>query len=259
MVFRILPALIILSAIMVGTRFLEVAYETPLIISEIKASDEAAAEKPKEEPKKEEAASKEDAHADKPKDEAKKEEGEAKEDPHAEKPKDDGHGKSEGEKPKTADPNFLKSTVKDKEVEQDKAPQFTDVEAEVLQSLAKRRAELEKREQDISLKEASLGVVEKNIEAKLNQLKALQSDLTGIIAEYNSKEDEKIKSLVKIYESMKPAEAAKIFEQLQMSVLLDVADNMKEAKLASILAKMDTYKAKELTVEIAERRRVKNN
>lgn len=253
MIFRILPALIILSAIMVGTRFLEVAYETPLIISEIKASEEAAAEKPKEEAKKEEGEKKEESHDEKPKEGEKKEE-----DAHGEK-KDDGHGKSEGDKPKTAEPNFLKSTVKDKEEQESKSTQFTEIEAEVLQSLAKRRAELEKREQDISLKEASLGVVEKNIESKLNQLKALQTDLTGIIAEYNSKEDEKIKSLVKIYESMKPTEAAKIFEQLQMSVLLDVADNMKEAKLASILAKMDTYKAKELTVEIAERRRVKNN
>ena len=247
MIFRILPALIILSAIMVGTRFLEVAYETPLIISEIKASDEAAAEKPKEEAKKEE------SHDEKPKEGEKKEE-----DAHGEK-KDDGHGKGETDEPKKAETNFLKSTVKDKEDLESNAPIFTEVEADVLQSLAKRRTELEKREQDISLKEASLGVIEKNIEAKLNQLKALQTDLTGIIAEYNSKEDEKIKSLVKIYESMKPTEAAKIFEQLQMSVLLDVADNMKEAKLASILAKMDTYKAKELTVEIAERRRVKNN
>lgn len=247
MIFRILPALIILSAIMVGTRFLEVAYETPLIISEIKASEEAAAEKPKEEAKKEE------SHDEKPKEGEKKEE-----DAHGEK-KDDGHGKGETDEPKKAETNFLKSTVKDKEDLESNAPIFTEVEADVLQSLAKRRTELEKREQDISLKEASLGVIEKNIEAKLNQLKALQTDLTGIIAEYNSKEDEKIKSLVKIYESMKPTEAAKIFEQLQMSVLLDVADNMKEAKLASILAKMDTYKAKELTVEIAERRRVKNN
>lgn len=43
---------------------------------------------------------------------------------------------------------------------------------------------------------------------------------------------------------MKPQDAAKIFEQLQMSVLIEVAVHMKEAKLAQILAKMDPYKAR---------------
>lgn len=133
---------------------------------------------------------------------------------------------------------------------------FTDIETQVLQSLVARREELEQRESDISLKEASLLVIEKNIDKKIEELKGLQYELNKIMELYNTKEDEKIASLVKVYESMKPTEAAKIFEQLQMSILVEVADNMKEAKLGQILAKMDTYKAKEITVELASRRRI---
>jgi len=138
-------------------------------------------------------------------------------------------------------------------------PEFSPTELNILQNLAARRELLERRERDISLKEASLQVIEKNIEYKIAELKDLQVELKGIMNEYKNKEDEKITSLVKIYESMKPQDSAKIFEQLQMSILVEVADYMKEAKLGAILAKMDTYKAKELTVELANRRKVKGS
>ena len=69
------------------------------------------------------------------------------------------------------------------------------------------------------------------------------------------KENEKIKSLVKVYEAMKPQDAAKIFEQIDMDILLSVAVHMKEAKLAQILSKMNPEKAKELTVELISYRK----
>jgi len=62
-----------------------------------------------------------------------------------------------------------------------------------------------------------------------------------------------MKSLVKIYENMKPKDAAPIFEQLDMDVLLDIVDRMKEAKVAPILAQMNPAKAKEVTDELAKR------
>ena len=58
-------------------------------------------------------------------------------------------------------------------------------------------------------------------------------------------------SLVKIYEKMKPKDAAQVFERLEMPVLLKVIERMKEAKTAPILAAMDPGKAKAVTVAIA--------
>ncbi len=78
-----------------------------------------------------------------------------------------------------------------------------------------------------------------------------------MLAQYEIKEDEKIKSLVKVYEAMKPLEAAKIFEKLDMPILLSVASNMKEAKLAMIIAKMDPSSAKDLTMELSNYRKVR--
>ena len=53
---------------------------------------------------------------------------------------------------------------------------------------------------------------------------------------------------------MKPKEAARIFEQLELPILLRVAERMKERKLAPVMAKMDTVKAKEMTVELTRLR-----
>ena len=59
---------------------------------------------------------------------------------------------------------------------------------------------------------------------------------------------------MKIYENMKPKDAARIFEQLEIDVLLLIAERMREARIAPILAKMSPAKAKAITVELATRR-----
>ena len=55
-------------------------------------------------------------------------------------------------------------------------------------------------------------------------------------------------------EKMKPKEAARIFDQLEIDVLLKVIDRMKSTKTAPVLAAMAPERAKELTMRIAERR-----
>ena len=63
-----------------------------------------------------------------------------------------------------------------------------------------------------------------------------------------------MKSLVKIYENMKPKDAARIFEELDMDTLLSVAERMGERKLAPVMAKMNPIKAREVTVELSKLR-----
>ena len=63
-----------------------------------------------------------------------------------------------------------------------------------------------------------------------------------------------MKSLGKIYESMKPKDATRIFDELDMNTLLMVAERMKEPKLAPIMAKMNPTKATEITVKLSQLR-----
>lgn len=120
-------------------------------------------------------------------------------------------------------------------------------EIDLLQSLAERRKQLDLRAHQLEQRETLLMAVERRIDEKVEALKALQSSI-------QEENESQYKSLVKIYENMKPKDAARIFENLDMAILLPVSERMKERKLAAILAKMDTKKARALTTELAQRR-----
>jgi flagellar motility protein MotE (MotC chaperone) len=131
---------------------------------------------------------------------------------------------------------------------------LTDSEIELLQALSERRAELERREAELETREALLSAAETRIDQKIAELEQLQSVIEGLLVQHDEQEQAQLDSLVKIYESMKPKDAARIFEELEMPVLLDVVGNMKERKTAPILAEMIPEKAKAVTLELAQRR-----
>ena len=133
---------------------------------------------------------------------------------------------------------------------------FTPVEIDLLQNLVRRREELDRWEKNIEIKESALDATEKRVNEKITQIEAMKKEVTALLSEYNEKEDAKILSLVKIYENMKPKDAARIFDEVDMPILLLVIDKMPEKKTAPILALMDPKKAKQITVQLAEQRKL---
>ncbi|MGE5514243.1 MAG: MotE family protein [Bacteroidota bacterium] len=133
---------------------------------------------------------------------------------------------------------------------------LSQTEMDVLQKLTERRNGLDNREKDIERRESLLKAAEDQIERKVSEMRTLQNTIEGLLRQYNDQEDNKMRSLVKIYENMKPKEAAKIFEQLDMPIMLEVVERMKEQKVAPILAEMDPAKARTITSELAQRRQI---
>ncbi|MCZ4280488.1 hypothetical protein O4H49_06850 [Kiloniella laminariae] len=131
---------------------------------------------------------------------------------------------------------------------------MTDEEVVLLQSLSARREQLDERERGVEQREILLLAAEQRIDEKIVELGKLQKTIEGLIVQHDAQSDEQMTSLVKIYESMKPKDAARIFEELDMVVLLEVVERMKERKTAPILASMNPKKAKEVTLELAQRR-----
>ncbi len=131
---------------------------------------------------------------------------------------------------------------------------FSPQEIEILQSLAQRRDDLDRRAAEVDRHEALLQATEQRIDEKIARLQQMESKINDAFKKEDQKDDAKIKSLVKIYETMKPKEAARIFEQLDLPVLLDVLEQMKELKTAPILASMEPGKAKAVTLALAARR-----
>lgn len=131
---------------------------------------------------------------------------------------------------------------------------MTETEIEVLQSLASRRDALEKREEEIDLREKLLTAAESRVDEKITELKGLEEQIAGLLKMRDEKQEEQILSLVKMYETMKPKDAARIFENLETDVLLDVAGRMKEKSMAAILAAMKSDSAQDLTLMLVKRR-----
>jgi len=133
---------------------------------------------------------------------------------------------------------------------------FTQSEIDLLQQLADRREVIEARSEELTLREGLLGAAEKRIDKKILEMKGLEKTIQGLIKTHDQQEDAKMQSLVKIYENMKPKDAARIFEELDINTLLMVAERMKERKLAPVMAKMNSGKAKEMTVELSKLRKL---
>lgn len=131
---------------------------------------------------------------------------------------------------------------------------MSDEEIDLLTALSQRRVELDRRARRVDEREALLQAAERRIDEKVQGLQDLQKSIEELLRRQDTQTEEQYKSLVKIYESMKPKDAARIFEELDMAVLLPVVQRMKERKTAPILAKMDPAKAKEITTELAQRK-----
>jgi len=127
------------------------------------------------------------------------------------------------------------------------------VDTDTLEALAKRRAELDKRAEEIREREIVLEATEKRVDEKIARLREIERSIESANKQRDAEEEARIKSLVKIYEAMKPKEAARVFEQLEMPVLLTVLEGMKELKSAPILAAMEPGKVKAVTVALAAR------
>lgn len=129
----------------------------------------------------------------------------------------------------------------------------SETERDLLQSLAARRAELELREKELSQREALLAVAEQRLAEKTAELENLRVQIEGLLVKVDEQRESQLASLVGIYENMRPSDAAAIFDGLDLDVLLNVLDRMREQKSAAILAGMNPERARQVTTELAQR------
>lgn len=143
--------------------------------------------------------------------------------------------------------------------QEDDAHAYSAAEIDVLQSLSKRRDELDKREKKIAEREALLDAAGQEVDHKIAELNKLKGEIEALLGKQQKMQEDRIESLVKMYETMKPKEAATIFNTLDLDVLLTVLGRMNERKAAPILAAMDPEKARLVTIRLAEQRRLPNS
>jgi flagellar motility protein MotE (MotC chaperone) len=126
-------------------------------------------------------------------------------------------------------------------------------ERALLERLGERRDELEARMRELEMREKLLETVEKKVEGKAGELKQNEEKLAEANEKKNPAEAQGMKNLVVMYESMKPKDAARIFDRLSIDVLLPVVQKMNPRKMSEVLAAMSPEAAEKLTVAIAAR------
>lgn len=125
-------------------------------------------------------------------------------------------------------------------------------EFRLLQTLQERRQTLDTRERDIVTRENLLATTDAKIQERMSALKAVEGNLQKLLGQVDDLESQRITSLVRVYEKMKPKDAAAVWEGLDTEVLLKIAQKMKEQSLSLILAKMSPERAREVTRRLAE-------
>lgn len=126
-------------------------------------------------------------------------------------------------------------------------------ERAILERLQQRRQELEARAREIDIRESLLKSAEKRIETKVEELKAVESRITTATGQKSEVDAARFKGIITMYEGMKPKDAAKVFDRLEMSVLFEIASQIAPRKMSDILGLMTPEAAERLTVELARR------
>jgi flagellar motility protein MotE (MotC chaperone) len=126
-------------------------------------------------------------------------------------------------------------------------------ERAILERLQSRRQELEARAREIDIRESLLKSAEKRIEGRVEEMKGIESRIATATDQKNEAEAARFKGLVTMYENMKPKDAAKVFDRLEMSVLFELASKIAPRKMSDILGQMSPAAAERLTVEMARR------
>ncbi|MGH1378213.1 MAG: MotE family protein [Alphaproteobacteria bacterium] len=132
----------------------------------------------------------------------------------------------------------------------------SDVKMELFEDLSKRRKELDKYEKNLHVREALLKATEQELERKYQELKKLRKEIEGLLDTQSEEESNRVASLVKIYEGMKPKDAARIFDTLDIDVLIDVVSKMSERKVSPILAAMNPERVRTITIMLVEQKKL---
>jgi flagellar motility protein MotE (MotC chaperone) len=126
-------------------------------------------------------------------------------------------------------------------------------ELQVLQNLGARRGELDQRESDLNTQLALLAAAEAKLDAKAKALTGLKADVQALLTQADGREAAEVDRLVKVFEGMKPKDAAPRMMLLDDGVRLPIAAKMKERSLSAIIAQMPPTEAKKLTEALAKR------
>lgn len=133
-------------------------------------------------------------------------------------------------------------------------PRADAAERALLEQLRARRTEIDARERAVAEREVLIAAAERRLTERVDGLAALQARIEAAEQARGEREEQGWRQMVKLYEGMRPREAAAIFEELEMPVLLQILARMGERRAAPVLGAMRPERARQVTAELARHR-----
>ncbi len=120
--------------------------------------------------------------------------------------------------------------------------------------LSRREGALLLREQSLASREAALAIAARRVQEQADRLASLQESVAQLVRQVSAEDQERAAKLSRIYDAMKPRNAAAILEQMSVEAVLPIVKSLREAKASAIVAAMAPDKARSLTAEMARKR-----
>lgn len=124
---------------------------------------------------------------------------------------------------------------------------------EIIDSLKARERALERREQSLAARESDLRQVETDLQDRLKALQVEREKLEVLLEEADAAKDIRIRAIVKMVESMRAGDAAKIIEELENELAVSVLSRMNKTKAGKLLASVEPRRAAFLAEMLAEK------
>ncbi len=129
--------------------------------------------------------------------------------------------------------------------------EWTAEEVTLFMKLEDRKKQLDQREVELQKLEEELQKSKEEIEKRMVQLDDVRRKIASHLDEKVKVDQAKVDSLVLVYQNMKPANAAKVFEDMNEDLAVEVMAKMKNKATAEILNLINPQKAKRLTERFA--------
>lgn len=120
-------------------------------------------------------------------------------------------------------------------------------EKSLLAAINSRQGELDQRDAELKTREERLAVIKADIDARIAELNKVHSRIEAFVKKIDEINDERVKKLVRIYESMGPEEAASRIEKLDEAMAVMILASVSEKKAAKILGFVDVDKSVRLS------------
>ena len=130
-------------------------------------------------------------------------------------------------------------------------PEDYEAAERVFRDMAIERDRIQQDKEELLALGQTVAVQEQVLNLSREQLLMVIKKMETKQQEYIEERERSAVKLAKMYEAMKPAQAAPIMQALDMEIILDIMGRMKERQAAKILAKMDAGLAAQVSTRMS--------